>query len=89
MLNEAPASQRTSAQGALVIFTSVGQLISSALVGAVAASAGGGVNGYGVAYLAIGVISVMLVLLTFGLKSRQQEIKRAAQLQTAATHGGD
>ncbi|MCE7921412.1 MAG: MFS transporter [Chloroflexi bacterium CFX1] len=89
MLNEAPESQRTSAQGALVIFTSVGQLISSALVGAVAASAGGGVNGYGVAYLAIGAISVMLVLLTFGLKSRQQEIKRAAQLQTAATHGGD
>jgi len=31
----------------------------------------------------------MLVLLTFGLKSRQQEIKRAAQLQTAATHGDD
>ncbi len=89
MLNEAPASQRTSAQGAIVIFTSVGQLISSALVGAIAASAGGGVNGYGVAYLAIGAISVMLVLLTFGLKSRQQEIKRAAQLQTAATHGGD
>ncbi|MCZ7548117.1 MAG: MFS transporter [Anaerolineales bacterium] len=89
MLNEAPESQRTSAQGAIVVFTSVGQLISSALVGAVAASAGGGVNGYGVAYLAIGVISVMLVLLTFGLKSRQQEIKRAAQLQTVATHGGD
>ncbi len=89
MLNEAPESQRTSAQGAIVVFTSIGQLVSSALVGAIAASAGGGVNGYGAAYLTIGVISVILVLLTFGLKNHQQEIKHAAQLQTAAIHGDD
>ena len=74
MLNEAPASDRTAAQGAITLFTSIGQLTSSALVGAVAASQGGGVKGYGSAYLVIGVIAVVLVLLTLGLKNRNQEL---------------
>lgn len=89
MLNEAPESQRTSAQGAIVVFTSVGQLISSALVGAIAASAGGGVGGYGAAYFTIGVLSVLLVLLAFGLKSRQQELAQVAQLQIKTAQGID
>jgi EmrB/QacA subfamily drug resistance transporter len=74
MLNEAPSSDRTAAQGAITLFTSIGQLTSSALVGAVAASQGGGVKGYGAAYLAIGAIAVVLVLLTLGLKNRKQEL---------------
>ena len=73
MLNEAAASERTTAQGALALFTSVGQLVSSALVGAVADSLGGGVSGYGSAYLAIGVIAVIMVVMTFGLKNREEE----------------
>jgi EmrB/QacA subfamily drug resistance transporter len=86
MLNEAPASDRTAAQGAITLFTSIGQLTSSALVGAVAASQGGGVKGYGSAYLAIGGIAVLLVLLTLGLKSRQQE---QATLQVLPASGSD
>ena len=54
-------------------------MTSSALVGAVAASQGGGVKGYGSAYLVIGVIAVVLVLLTLALKNRNQE---QATLQT-------
>ena len=73
MLNESSAADRTSAQGAIALFTSIGQLMSSALVGAVADSLGGGVTGYGSAYLVIGVIGVILVLLTLGLKSRKDE----------------
>ena len=73
MLNEAPASDRTAAQGAIALFTSIGQLLSSALVGAVADSQGGGVKGYGSAYLVIGIIAIVLIILTFGLKNRQQE----------------
>jgi MFS family permease len=42
MINEAPEAERAAAQGVITIFTSVGQLISAAMVGAVAASAGGG-----------------------------------------------
>ncbi len=76
-LNEAPASDRAAAQGAIALFTSIGQLVSSALVGAVAASQGGGVQGYGAAYLVIGVVAVILTLLTFGLKSRAEEVAAA------------
>ena len=82
MLNEAPASDRTAAQGAITLFTSIGQLTSSALVGAVAASQGGGVKGYGSAYLVIGAIAVVLVVLTLGLKNRKEEL---ATLQTVQT----
>lgn len=89
MLNEAPASQRTSAQGALVIFTSIGQLVSSALVGAIAASAGGGVNGYSAAYLTVGLLSAILVLLTFGLKNRHQEVEYTTQPKTTTAQGND
>ena len=74
MLNEAPASDRTAAQGAIALFTSIGQLLSSALVGAVAASQGGGVKGYGSAYLVIGGIAVVLIILTFWLKNRKEEM---------------
>ena len=87
MLNEAPESERTSAQGAIAIFTSIGQLISSALVGAIAASAGGGVSGYSAAYLAIGGMAVVLVVLTLGLKNRQDELQRVNQIKLAGVQG--
>lgn len=74
MLNEASTADRTSAQGLIALFTSIGQLTSSALVGAVAASMGGGVTGYGTAYLVIGVIAAVMVVLSLGLKSREQEV---------------
>ncbi len=87
MLNEAPETERTSAQGAIAIFTSIGQLISSALVGAIAASAGGGATGYSDAYLTIGVLAVILVMLTVGLKNRQQELQHISQLRPTAAQG--
>jgi EmrB/QacA subfamily drug resistance transporter len=80
MLNEASAADRTSAQGLIALFTSVGQLTSSALVGAVAASMGGGVTGYGTAYLVIGVIAAVMVALSLGLKSREQEVAHRASV---------
>ena len=84
MLNEAPQSERTAAQGAIAIFGSIGQLVSSALVGAIAASAGGGASGYSAAYLTIGILGVVLVFLTLGLKSRQQELQHSGQIKTTA-----
>ena len=83
MLNEAPESERTSAQGAIAIFTSIGQLISSALVGAIAASAGGGVSGYSAAYLSIGFMAIILVALTLGLKNHKNELARTDQIKFA------
>lgn len=84
MLNEASAADRTSAQGLIALFTSVGQLTSSALVGAVAASMGGGVTGYGTAYLVIGVIAAVMVMLSLGLKSREQEVAHRASVAAEA-----
>ena len=74
MLNEAPPAFRAAAQGAVVLFGSVGQLVSGALVGATAASRGGGAGGYAAAYLLIGVVAVVLTMLATGLKSHAQEL---------------
>jgi EmrB/QacA subfamily drug resistance transporter len=87
MLNEASAEERTSAQGVITLFTSIGQMASSAIIGAVAASMGGGVTGYGSAYMVIGVIAAVMVILTLGLKNQQQE--RATQSQVEAIPATD
>jgi EmrB/QacA subfamily drug resistance transporter len=79
MLNEAPLSDRASAQGALTLFTSTGQLIGGALVGAVAASAGGGVVGYQSAYTVVGFVAVALALLALALKRRSEELATVRQ----------
>lgn len=81
MLNEASAENRTSAQGLISLSTSIGQLTSSALIGAVAASVGGGVAGYSAAYRVVGIVAVVMVVLTLGLKNRQQEIATAQNNQ--------
>jgi EmrB/QacA subfamily drug resistance transporter len=70
MLNEAPPEDRAAAQGAVTVFTGVGQLLSGALVGAVAASAGGGVSGYTMAYLVSGGAAFLLLFLALGLRPR-------------------
>lgn len=73
LLNEAAPEDRTAAQGLLTIFTSIGQLLSGALVGAVAQSHGGGHGGYGAAFTVIGVITILAALSAPFLKSRAQE----------------
>jgi MFS family permease len=84
MLNEAPVSDRAAAQGALTIFISVGQLLSGALVGAVAASRGGGVTGYQSAYLLVGIVALLLTLLASGLKGHADELAAAKRGETSA-----
>jgi EmrB/QacA subfamily drug resistance transporter len=74
MLGEADAGNRASAQGALTLFTSTGQLLGAALLGALVASRGGGAAGYESAYTVIGAIAVVLTLLSVLLKSRAEEI---------------
>ncbi len=74
MLNEVGVDDRAAAQAVATVFTSVGQLVGAASVGAVAASMGGGVSGYSAAYLTIGVVALLLTVLAFGLKSRAVEM---------------
>jgi EmrB/QacA subfamily drug resistance transporter len=78
MLNEVPAGDRGSAQAMITIFTSVGQLLSAALIGAVAASAGGDVAGYSAAYMLVAAVALVLTFFARGLKSRAQELQTVA-----------
>jgi EmrB/QacA subfamily drug resistance transporter len=74
MLNEAALAERASAQAALTIFTSIGQLVGGALIGAVAASRGGGAAGYTTAFLLIGAVMLVLTLAALRLKGRDDEL---------------
>lgn len=79
VLNEAGPRDRGAAQGLLTVFLAVGQLMGAAIIGGVAASLGGGTLGYQRAFLILGVLTGLLVLVAFGLKSRTQEGAPAAQ----------
>lgn len=68
MLQEAPSEERAAAQGMITVATGVGQLVGGALVGAVAASGGGGVAGYMLGYFATGMVGVVLVFASLGLR---------------------
>lgn len=83
MLSEAQAEDRASAQGVITLFTSIGQLLSGALVGAVAASQGGGAGGYSSAFLVVAAVSLVLTALSFGLKTRAAELATMQANETA------
>jgi len=87
MLNEAPVEDRTVAQALITIFTGVGQLFSGASVGAIVASAGGGVAGYSAAYGIIGVVAILLLFLSTGLKSRAIEQATMAENKSVQVSG--
>ena len=74
-----------AAQGVLSIFSSIGLMLGGAMVGAVAASAGGGADGYALAFTALGIVSLVLFALSFGLKGRVEEQAHVAATQPAAT----
>lgn len=74
MLNEAAASERSVAQGVAAVFTSIGQLVGAAMVGAVAESTGQ----YTSAFLAIGLSAILLIFIAFGLKNQAAERKTVA-----------
>ncbi len=79
MLNEAREQDRAAAQGVLTLCTGIGQLVGSVLVGAIAQSRGGGVSGYSQAFLAVGVVMVILTLVALGLKGRALEQQSRVQ----------
>lgn len=72
MLNEASLTDRSVAQGVAALFTSSGQLLSGALVGAIAAS-----SGYPGAFLVIGIMGIGLLALATALKPQSEELAMA------------
>jgi hypothetical protein len=57
----------------LTVFLAVGQLSGAAVIGGVAASRGGGTQGYQLALLILGILTAVLTVAAFGLKSRATE----------------
>lgn len=84
MLSEARAEERSVAQGITNVFISIGQLLGSALIGAIAASGANAIEGYGRGYSVIGIVAILLLGLTFFLKSQAAE-KATSQHNQAAT----
>jgi EmrB/QacA subfamily drug resistance transporter len=75
MLNEAPITERAAAQGIISLETSLGQLVGGTLVGALAASRGGGVVGFSAAFLVVGLVYWVLISAGLGLKGRTAELE--------------
>ncbi len=74
VLNEVPAKERSAAQGAISLFTGIGQLFSSALAGAIIASLANPVTGYNSAYLAAGIAALAMFFFATLLKGRLVEL---------------
>ena len=68
VLEEARPEDRASTQGLLNIFLAIGQLTGAAVVGAMATSVGGGTDGYQLAFAALAVITLVICVVSFGLK---------------------
>jgi MFS family permease len=68
-IEEAPLAARASAQGMINICTSIGTLMAATAIGALADFSGGGAAGFSMAYLAVAALMVVMLGLTFLLKS--------------------
>ncbi len=83
ILNEVSAKDRAATQGMLIILVSIGQLTGSALTGVLAAGVEKGPGGFGLAFLIMSGLALVLMFLSLFLKSRKRE-RDAAALQSAA-----
>jgi MFS family permease len=62
VLNNTPETERASQQGLLSVFSGIGQLISGVMMGGIIESLGGGLLGFSVAFITVGVISLSLFI---------------------------
>jgi MFS family permease len=68
-IDEAPLAVRGSAQGLINICTSIGTLLSSAAIGAIADFRGGGASGFGAAYLVVAALMLAMLVVALTLKN--------------------
>ncbi len=67
-IDEAPLAQRGAAQGLVNIFTSIGTLLSAAVIGAVADWRGGGPAGFSFAYFGVALLMGAMLLVALALR---------------------
>ncbi|MEJ5345165.1 MAG: MFS transporter [Chloroflexus sp.] len=73
LLNEVSVNERAAAQGLLTVTMGTGQLLGAVLVGVLAATGGGAVVGYALAFFVIGIVMLLLTPFALALKSRSAE----------------
>jgi MFS family permease len=73
VLAEAGNQDRAAAQGLLSVGSSTGRLLGASIVGAVAASKGGGTIGYQAAFAGLVVLALLIALTAMTLKSKTEE----------------
>ncbi len=80
LLDVIPAGERATAQAILTLFISVGQLLCSAVIGAVASSAGGDA-GYRAAFTLLGGVAFVMLWFAFALKTQQGDAAALARMR--------
>jgi MFS family permease len=73
LMHEAKKDERAVSQGVITLFISIGQLMSAAMVGAIAASSEFELDGYRTAFSVIVVITFILTGSAFFLKNKAEE----------------
>lgn len=80
VLAETGNHNRAAAQGLLSVVSSVGRLLGAAMVGAVAASYGGGAAGYQAAFVGMIALAIIILFTAMTLKSKAAEQEPRGQL---------
>ena len=83
-IDEAPPTQRGAAQGLVNICTSIGTLLSAAVVSAVADFGGGGARGFAMAYLGVAALMLAMLLATLRLRAHNAAAPQPAQERARA-----
>jgi MFS family permease len=78
MLNEVQASERALGQGIITLFTSTGQMTGATLIGIIVASVSSKLDGYSKSFLVIAVIALSVMIVSYRLKSRREELASAS-----------
>ena len=78
MLNEVSVSERALGQGIITLFTSTGQMTGAALIGMIVASVSERLQGYSRSFLVIALIALVVMGISYGLKSHGQELAHAS-----------
>jgi multidrug resistance protein len=74
MLNEVQSSERALGQGIITLFTSTGQMTGATLIGIIVASFSVKADGYSQSFMVIALIAFSVLLISFRLKSRSEEL---------------
>jgi predicted MFS family arabinose efflux permease len=79
MLNEVQPSERALGQGIITLFSSTGQMTGATLIGIIVASMASRSDGYSKSFLVIAIIALSVMLMSYRLKSRNEELAGASE----------